>query len=105
MPAAFRFASAHLVALQCIAISAMLVALAFAPPVQGRMILVPLAPGSAQGMIARATQSGALLVGQGPLPGSFVVDGKSGALFASMLARGVLVITAPPASCGSGVTA
>jgi len=70
------------------------------PPARGKMILVPVWPGAAHGMLALAIDRQALLVGYGPLPGSFVVSGDRAAMFGTMLRHGVLVLAAPPAACG-----
>ncbi|RYG22688.1 MAG: hypothetical protein EON93_24865 [Burkholderiales bacterium] len=71
------------------------------PPAQGKMLLVPIWPGAAQGMLARATQQGALLIGSGPLPNSFVVSGSRAAIAEAMLDHGVLLLAAPPTGCGT----
>ncbi|MET0309755.1 MAG: hypothetical protein ABW023_13695 [Sphingomonas sp.] len=94
------FVARRAVALQIAGVvTAMLVA-ALYPPTHGRMILVPLWPGAERGMIARALDSKALLVGSGPLPNSFVVLADRSAVIGPMLRRGVAVLAAPPAACG-----
>lgn len=75
--------------------------LAFYPPATGNMLLVPIWPGAGHDMVARATDGGALLIGRGPLPGSFVISGDRGAIAAAMLAHGVLPIAAPASGCGA----
>lgn len=64
------------------------------------MLLVPVWPGAEQGMVARATSSGALLLSRGPLPHSMVVTGTR-AQVAGMFGKGVLVLAAPAAECGA----
>lgn len=96
-----RHLTRHIVMLQLGAVFAGLMLTAFSPPAQGRMILVPIAPGAAQGMIARATHHDARLVDYGPLPGSFVVEGSRAALWPEMLSHGVLLLAAPSAGCGA----
>ena len=81
-------------------IALLVLMLALYPPAAGKMILVPLFPASGDGMVARATQLGASLVGAGPLPQSFVVQGDRATLATAMLRRGVLVLAAPSAGCG-----
>jgi hypothetical protein len=88
-----------LVALQLALAAALPAALAFAPPAEGRMILVPLWPQAADRLVARSAAAGARLVGHGPLPRSLVVSGRRAAL-APAMAAGVLILAAPPAGCG-----
>jgi hypothetical protein len=101
MVAALRRMTRHILLLQLGAVLTALTLVAFAPPVEGRMILVPVIPGAAQGMIARATRHDALLVDYGPLPGSFVIEGNRAALWSAMLSHGVVILAAPPAGCGA----
>jgi hypothetical protein len=70
------------------------------PPSRGKMILVPVWPGAGHGMLALAIDRHALLVGSGPLPGSFVISGDRAVMTGAMLRHGVLVLAAPPAACG-----
>lgn len=49
------------------------------PPAQGTMMILPIAPG-AEAAIIWATRSGARLIGQGPVPGSLVVEASSASL-------------------------
>ena len=76
--------------------SALLLA-AFAPPAQGRMLLVPL-DGEP---IARTTieSAHALALKPGPVRGSWVVDGQRTAL-AGLMSEGIIVLAAPDAICG-----
>jgi hypothetical protein len=76
------------------------VAAVAAPPAQGPMMLVPLVPGAATGMLADASGRDALLIGRGALPGSYVVAGNRARLLGPMLRRGVLLTAAPPTGCG-----
>ena len=71
---------------------------AFWPPSQGRMLLVPVVPDNH--LLARAVDGGALLLGSGPIPGSFVVTGRHRLLAAALRGKGVLILAAPPALCG-----
>ena len=80
-----------------LAVLAMLTA-AFAPPEQGRMLLVPLdgKPISE----AAIGQLKATPLKPGPLPGSWVVDGNR-RLLSGLWAHRVLVLAAPAALCSS----
>jgi hypothetical protein len=77
--------------------TASLLILAFYPPVHGRMLLVPL-DGS---IVSEALTTKLLLfrVGEGPLPGSILVDGPGRLVAASLLRDGVVPIGAPPVLC------
>lgn len=76
-----------------------LTAVAFAPPAQGRMLLVPLdgQPVSRAAIAAAA----ATPLRAGPLPGSWVVEGDRDRL-SGLWARKVMVLAAPAALCSSG---
>lgn len=80
---------------------AALCAFAFAPPAQGRMLLVPLTAAAADSAAASARASGALLLGRGPLPGSLVVMGVRDDFGALPLAGGILIMSAPVLLCGA----
>jgi hypothetical protein len=86
-----------IVAQLALAMLALLV-VAFAPPAQGRMLLVPL-DGEP---LSRATIAGlqATPLAPGPLPGSWVVDGNRD-LLSGLWAQRVLVLAAPAALCAS----
>jgi hypothetical protein len=88
-------------ALQVMLMAVTLLVLAGYPPAHGKMILVPLRAGAEHALIATAINGGATLVGTGPLPHSFVVDGDRAAIASAMFARGILVLAAPPAGCGA----
>jgi hypothetical protein len=80
-----------------LAMSALLV-VAFAPPPQGRMLLVPL-----DGQpVSRATLDGLMAtpLKPGPLPGSWVVEGDR-RLLSGLWAQWGLVLAAPAALCSS----
>ena len=74
-----------------------LLAVAFAPPAQGRMLLVPLNGVPVSVATVNGLRATPLLAG--PLPGSLVVDGDRGRLSA-LWSQGVLVLAAPEALCG-----
>lgn len=75
-----------------------LLAIAFMPPAQGRMLLVPLDGQPVSGAALEALQATPLAAG--PLPGSQVVDGERGRLSA-LWAKRVVVLAAPAALCAS----
>ena len=73
-----------------------LLAVAFTPPAQGRMLLVPI-----DGRPVSRTaikQLAATPLKSGPLPGSWVVDGDR-QLLSSLWAEKILVLAAPAAVC------
>ena len=75
------------------------VTLAFYPPIHGRMLLVPI-----DGQQVSASVLGQLMlfeVGDGPLPGSVVVDGPGRKYAGSLLRVGIIPLGAPPALCSS----
>jgi len=78
-----------------------LLAVAFAPPVQGRMLLVPL--NGEPVSIATINRLSATPLLAGPLPGSLVVEGDRGPLSA-LWSQGILVLAAPDAICGGPVS-
>ncbi len=80
-----------------IAVPALLL-VAFAPPAQGRMLLVPLNGEPVAKTTIRDLQ--ATLLVTGPLPGSQVVDGERRHL-AGLWSNGVMVLAAPAAVCAS----
>ena len=75
-----------------------LLSVAFTPPAQGRMLLVPLdgRPVSKTAIEAAA----ATPLKTGPLPGSWVVDGNRGRL-SGLWAQRILVLAAPAALCAN----
>jgi hypothetical protein len=75
-----------------------LLVVAFAPPAQGRMLLVPLDGRPVSEAAIRDVQAAPLT--RGPLPGSWVVDGNRDRL-AGLWARRILVLAAPAALCSS----
>ena len=71
---------------------------AFTPPAQGRMLLVPLDGRPVSRAVIEAAAATPLKAG--PLPGSWLVDGNRGRL-SSLWAQRILVLAAPAALCGS----
>ncbi len=76
-----------------------LAVLAFRPPAQGRMLLIPIGGGD-PGLASVALARGALVIGRGPFAGSLVVEGDRARLTQGLLARGVVALAAPPTACG-----
>jgi hypothetical protein len=75
-----------------------LLVVAFAPPAEGRMLLVPL-DGQPVSEVTIAKVRATPLV-RGPLPGSWVVEGERRRM-SGLWARPVLVLAAPAALCSS----
>jgi hypothetical protein len=74
--------------------------LAFYPPVQGPMLLVPLSADARAAMVRVATDHGARLMARGPLPGSIVIWGERAALSGPLMAHAVVVMAGDAAACG-----
>ena len=77
-----------------------LLALNFAPPAQGKILLIPLTADARARLPAEIVQHEALLVGMGPFAGSLVVVENHQNLMIPMLRLGILALAAPPAGCG-----
>ncbi|MFS2112400.1 hypothetical protein ACCC88_22130 [Sphingomonas sp. Sphisp140] len=90
----------HALGAQLALVAVALVCAAFWPPSQGRMLLVPLFPGSANHMLAGAIDGGAQLLGSGPFPGSFVISGDHLPVASALSGQAILILAAPPALCG-----
>jgi hypothetical protein len=90
----------HALSAQLALVLGALVCAAFWPPSQGRMLLVPVLPGAANHMLARAVDGGAQLLGSGPVPGSFVISGSHLAIASALTGEAVLILAAPPTLCG-----
>ena len=85
-----------------VALAAMaLCALAFAPPAHGRTLLIPV-DGKP---IDRSVLDRAMLlrIGDGPLPGSIVVDGPGRDVAGSLFQKGIVMLAAPAALCSERV--
>lgn len=91
----------HALGAQLALVVVALLCAAFWPPNQGRMLLVPVLPGTAGPMLAHAIDGGAQLLGSGPIPGSFVISGSHVAITSALAGEAVLVLAAPPALCGA----
>lgn len=87
-------AKLHFALLACVPVALML------PPIQGTMLILPIVPGG-EAAITWATRSGARLIGQGPVPGSVVVEASSASLWAAALSNRAVIMRAEFVGCGS----
>jgi len=87
--------------LQFLAAGTALAAIAFAPPAEGEMLLVPLAGQSADSAAVWATRAGARIIGRGPLSGSLAVQGRTSRLIGLAASHATLIVAAPPIACGA----
>ena len=77
--------------------AAALLTVAFAPPAYGRMLVVPL---DGQPVDQRLIQDAdATPLRRGPLPGSWIVEGRSAQLVRSFSSKGIILLAAPQAIC------
>lgn len=82
--------------------AAALLALAFAPPAHGRMLIVPLDGEPVDLQLIRRAQAAPLF--QGPLPGSWVVEGRRAILARSFNSQRTILLAAPQAICADRTT-
>src|SRR5688572_8282846 len=75
--------------------------IALAPPTEGMMLLMPLAPSEPDAVAAVAVANGARLVELGPIFGSVVVWGRSGDLEGPLLQKGIIVLAGSARGCQS----
>ena len=73
-----------------------LILVAFAPPAQGRMLVVPLNGQPITG--SSLHQLHATPLAAGPLPGSWIIEGESRSLI-GLWSEGIVVLAAPEAIC------
>jgi hypothetical protein len=78
-----------------------LMLVAFAPPAQGRMLIVPLDGQLISGSAIH--QLHATPLAAGPFPGSWIVDGERREL-AGLWSEGIVVLAAPEAICGGAAS-
>lgn len=86
------------VAIQMLLMALSLLAVAFTPPAQGRMLLVPLDGDPVSRASIERLQATLLL--PGPLPGSWIVDGDRSRL-SPLWGKRIMVLAAPAALCSS----
>ena len=85
-------------ALQGIAAILVLAAIAFAPPANGAMLVIPLLPTARPAV--EATKAGGLIVAAGAIPGSVIVAGDRARILPAVLVGGSIVISANRRGCG-----
>ncbi|WP_022671921.1 hypothetical protein [Novosphingopyxis baekryungensis] len=78
-----------------------LLALAFWPPQEGRLIVVPLTRAAASELLPRALTGQSRLIGSGPLGGSYILWGRRGAVQDALRGQASLVFAAPRSGCGA----
>jgi hypothetical protein len=78
-----------------------LLLVAFAPPAQGRMLLVPLDGHPISAAIIERHQATPLK--PGPVRGSWIVNGRRAALAGLFSSEAIIVLAAPDAICGGPV--
>jgi hypothetical protein len=91
------------VAAQAALATVVLLVLAFAPPVYGRLMLIPLdGKRVSRALLDRWTLTP---IAYGPLPGSVVADGKGRELAPTLFHQGIVVLAAPAALCHGTIEA
>lgn len=99
MPCSPRLRTLVLPLVQAALVGSILLALPFAPPKGGRMLLIPIGPGSTARLLSDAVAGGARLIDRGPIAGSIVVEGQRLRLAAAL--GSVIILAAPQSGCGS----
>ena len=79
-----------------------LLLVAFTPPAEGRMLLVPLDGEPIPETLVEGHHANPLK--PGPLRGSWVVEGRRSALAGLLSSDGIIVLAAPEALCGGPVS-
>jgi hypothetical protein len=72
---------------------------ALAPPAEGNMLLVPVAPQSEGRVVALALTRGASVIQRGPLPSSVIVYGRRDSLFGPLARAGILTLAGGAVGC------
>jgi hypothetical protein len=88
-------------ALQIAVVVATFGLIAFAPPDEGTMLLVPIGAHARAMLVPVALEQGASLVARGPLPASVIVYGVRSRLLLPLARQGVFAVAAGPAGCGT----
>ena len=73
--------------------------LGLVPPADGNILVVPLRSTHPESILLWALPAGALAMGAGALPGSYVVRGSRAALIWPAMAHGALLLSAQPTGC------
>jgi hypothetical protein len=87
---------------QVLAVLAGFVALAWFPPRQGPILLVPLDRAGRAALVPAAIAGGATLLARGPLPYSLVVDGDRDRLSGAFADVPMMMLAAPSRWCDGG---
>lgn len=90
-----------IVAAQLTLAIATILLVAFAPPAQGRMLLVPIDGEPIRAAMIESHHATPLKAG--PLEGSWIVEGQRDALAGLFSSEGIIVLSAPEALCGGSV--
>lgn len=72
---------------------------ALAPPAEGNMLLVPVAPQSEGRIVALALTQGASVIQRGPFPSSVIVNGRRDSLLGPLARAGVLTLAGGAVGC------
>lgn len=91
-----KYVSPVIVGQAAIATAALLM-VAFTPPAYGRMLVVPIDGRPVDQRLIQNADATPLL--QGPLPGSWIVEGKHALLARSFSSKGIIILAAPQAVC------
>ncbi len=100
MPSASPLYASLLILAQLAIASAGLAIVAFYPPSQGRILLLPLTQAARGTVIRLAVDRGARLVARGPLPGSMIVAGHRDAFAGALFGSGIVALASPAGGCG-----
>ncbi|MBA4041198.1 MAG: hypothetical protein C0474_05275 [Sphingobium sp.] len=74
-----------------------IIIMTLAPPARGAMLALPIGANAASVLLNREIR----LRGQGPIPGSLIIDARGRNPFWFALSRGVLLLNAEAATCGT----
>lgn len=72
---------------------------ALAPPAEGNMLLVPVAPQNEGRVVALALARGASVIQRGPLPSSVIVYGRRDSLLGPLAHAGILTLAGGAVGC------
>lgn len=100
MATALRFAPFAWISAQVAGILLGLGALAFSPPAEGAIFLLPVGAQAQAATLPAALAGDARLIGPGPLPHSLIVYGDRARLAAAARDRSIFILAAPFAACG-----
>lgn len=101
VPPKMQKTSALILGSQLCTSSLVLAAALLAPPAEGTMLAIPMAPALDSHAARWATQAGGKIIGTGRIAGSFVITGRRDEIFAIALRHGTLIVAAPKFLCES----